>query len=76
MPEDHSEKPIRYHQLSVAGKRSPILDFKLLPCSECCMLSSEYFSASEFRRRGITQKKAYNKKPHCSLGYLITNLLT
>ena len=35
-----------------------------------------HISASEFRRRWITQKKAYNKKPHCSLGYLITNLLT
>ena len=51
-----------------------ILDFKLSPCSECCMLSS-YLPAYEvgtdsvpkrrhiqFRSRGITQKKAYNIK--------------
>ena len=37
---DHSKKPICYRQLCDAGKGSPILDFKLSPCSECCMLSS------------------------------------
>ena len=36
-----------------------ILDFKLTPCLECCMLS-----AGQFRRGRITQKKVCNNRKH------------
>ena len=79
------------HKINGISKQKHVLDFKLSPCSECCMLSSGQFpgvwnlyaDVSEhsvcsifighrnrqsvpkrwhikFRRRGITQKKAYN----------------
>jgi hypothetical protein len=39
---------------------SQVLDFKLSPCSECCMLSSGRFT--KFRHRLITQNKTYNSQ--------------
>jgi len=61
-----------------------ILDFKLSPCSECCMLSwhlPAYEDGKDsvpkrwhmkFRRRGITQKTAYNIWKHFYKHELLT----